>query len=273
MGQEIRKKLHEWIRLRLETAQQLRVIAPELEKIRSNVCIARITGSSVAAAGGVAGIVGGVLTVVTAGLAAPIVLAVAGGAAAAVGSVTSVVSQIVERVMSGNEMKAAEAAIEEDSKMTSEVQQLIEKLAEKCCHVTVDGLCTETEKISYFLFHDELEKAEVKPAAIDMFSVTVPEAVLRVTSIVLSVGGLTANVVCNGLRIASITRAAAEVGEAAVSGARTAGAAASEGAGIAADVISGAGNVASTAAKTGLTTTAKIVAGAGIVVRENCGLT
>jgi hypothetical protein len=108
----------------------------------------------------------------------------------------------------------------------------------------------------------------VRSVVVDIFNITVPEAILRVTSIALSVGGLTTNAVCNGLRIANIARAAGEVAETAVSGARTAGAAASEGAGIAADVISGAGNVASTAARTGLTTTARVLAGAGIVVRK-----
>jgi hypothetical protein len=266
MGRKIGKKLHEWIPVRMETAKRLRIVAPELEKIRSNVCIARLTGSSVAVAGGVAGIVGGVLTVATAGLAAPAVVAISGGVAAALGSVTSVVSQIVEKVMSGKEMKEAEAAIKEDTKITLEIQQLIKKLAEVCRKVTIDGLLSVDEKISFFLFHSEFEKAEVRSVVVDIFNITVPEAVLRVTSIVLSVGGLTTNAVCNGLRIANIARAAAEVADTAVSGARAAGAVASEGAGIAADVVSGAGNVATSAARTGLTTTARVVAAAGIVV-------
>lgn len=250
-----------WIELRKETSEQLIVIASTLEKVRRDVSIARVTGSSFAVAGGVTAIVGTVLSVVTAGIAAPAVVAVCGGMASIAGAATSGISQIVEAVMSGNDMTTAKNALESDRKASEEIQKFTEKLENTAKCLDMEGLSRE-EIVTYFIFHREFYASGLRSPAFDLYYMRVPEAVFRVASAVLSVSGKAANAICTGVRIANAIRVAADVAESAAAGARTAGTAAVETAGMAAEVVSGAGTVV----RTGLTTGAKVIAGVGIAV-------
>jgi len=248
----------------MDTAKHLDNVALALEKLRRDVSIARVTGSSVAVVGGVAGIVGTALSVVTAGLAAPFVVAVVGGITSIAGAATSGISQVVEKFKSSSDLKTAETALEADCKASEIIQNLTERLADVSQWLDINGMSAE-EKVTFFIFHQEFVTSGLKSPTVDLSFMQVPEVVFRVVSVVLSVGGKTANAVCNGVRVAGLIRVASEVAETAVSGARTAGSggtAAVETAGMAVEVVSGTGTVV----RTGLTTGAKVVAAVGIVV-------
>lgn len=116
-----------WLENRKKCAEQLLELAQELEKVHQDSNIAQVVG----AATSVLSISGALLaTILTGGLASPLLAAAAAGSLA--GSAVSITSTLVEAGMSSSTFNKATELIKEDEKFGTSVQKLLRDLKEKC---------------------------------------------------------------------------------------------------------------------------------------------
>ncbi|XP_051717011.1 uncharacterized protein LOC127494867 [Ctenopharyngodon idella] len=112
-----------WLENRKECARKLLELAQELEKVHQDSNIAQVVG----AATSVASISGALLaTILTGGLASPLLVA------AAAGTVVSVTSTLVEAGMSSSTFNKAIELIKEDEEVGTSIQKQLQDLKDRC---------------------------------------------------------------------------------------------------------------------------------------------
>eukprot|EP00088_Acartia_fossae_P040437 TRINITY_DN42123_c0_g1_i3.p1 TRINITY_DN42123_c0_g1~~TRINITY_DN42123_c0_g1_i3.p1 ORF type:complete len:406 (+),score=119.44 TRINITY_DN42123_c0_g1_i3:84-1301(+) len=153
LSDEIRRleeKLHLWREVRLRTIERLREIADYIENISKKTGYARVVGSSGGILAGTLTIAGGVMTVMTAGLAAPVLIAGTGIGLAS--GLTGGAATITKKIISSKQMKEVDIALEVDAAATCELNVEVERVKEdsrlkKISNValTVGGLASSTK--------------------------------------------------------------------------------------------------------------------------------
>ncbi|KAG9328450.1 hypothetical protein JZ751_013922, partial [Albula glossodonta] len=128
-AEELCKKLISWLQLRKRCADQLQMLAKELDNIQDGVRVTKLVGSTMAVTGSLAVLGAGLLTVCTGGLGAPALAMASGGlVGAATGTATSAIASLVDELVSSNKMKKAQGMLEEDKNLGNDIQNLLEEL-------------------------------------------------------------------------------------------------------------------------------------------------
>ena len=115
----LEEKLHLWREVRQNTIVRLREIADYIDNVGKQTGVAKVVGSSGGILAGGLTIVGGVMTVLTAGPALPVLVAGAGLGLAS--GITGGAAAITKKIMSSKQMSKVKVAIEVDSAATSEL--------------------------------------------------------------------------------------------------------------------------------------------------------
>ncbi|XP_056257759.1 uncharacterized protein LOC130185356 [Seriola aureovittata] len=115
-----------WIEQNEACEQQLRKLAKELESISEVSKAGQTVGSTVAVFGAVCTVAGGVATLMSGGMAAPLLLL--GTAYTATGGAISLSSEVLEIIFSSQPMKEAKKAAEKGVRIENKIQQLFKKL-------------------------------------------------------------------------------------------------------------------------------------------------
>ncbi|XP_049417096.1 uncharacterized protein LOC125879308 [Epinephelus fuscoguttatus] len=126
--------MYSWIKQRELCAEQLRKLAQELEALREKCNTSEIVGSSLSVVGAAALIGAGVATVLTAGLAAPLigVAAVSTGA----GVTITVGTKITEHFLSSSTLKKAQKIEEKSDGITATIRRLFQQLKKEIMETT-----------------------------------------------------------------------------------------------------------------------------------------
>ncbi|KAG9333487.1 hypothetical protein JZ751_011518 [Albula glossodonta] len=128
-AEELCDKLISWLRLRERCADQLLILAKELDEIQDIVRATKVVANTVAVSGSLAVIGSGLLTLCTAGLGAPALFMAVGGTAAAVtGTAASTIASLVDDLNSSSKMKKANEMMKEDEEYGDEIQNLLDQL-------------------------------------------------------------------------------------------------------------------------------------------------
>jgi len=115
----LEEKLHLWREVRQNTIIRLREIADYIDNVAKQTGIAKVVGSSGGVLAGGLTIVGGVMTVLTAGAALPVLVAGAGLGLAS--GITGGAAAITKKILSSKQMTKVKIAIEVDSAATTEL--------------------------------------------------------------------------------------------------------------------------------------------------------
>ena len=111
---------------RLDTIAKLRASAEYLDSVWLRCRVSKTMGTSTSIVGGGLTIAGGVLTTMTAGLAAPILIA--GIATSSVGAATNIGTSLVEKILSSKQVRDMNAAFERDKDITGKLDSQLEKV-------------------------------------------------------------------------------------------------------------------------------------------------
>jgi len=111
---------------RKETISKLLMSAAYLDGVWLRCRVSKTMGTSVSMVGGGLTIAGGILTTLTAGLAAP--LLIAGVATSSVGAATNIGTGVVEKILNSKEIKEMNAAFERDKEITKKFEQQLEDI-------------------------------------------------------------------------------------------------------------------------------------------------
>ncbi|XP_038672993.1 neoverrucotoxin subunit alpha-like [Scyliorhinus canicula] len=131
LGEEVYRKLKEWIPMRWGVSATLLKIANTLDEIKHTSSTTSVVGSSIAVAGSLSVFGALAVIVLTGGFATPLVVAAAAGTTAALsGTATAGIAQLVSNYQSSNQMSEAKQAIEADALGVEEIHQLLERLEE-----------------------------------------------------------------------------------------------------------------------------------------------
>jgi len=125
--QELRhleEKLHLWREVRQTTVECLREIADYMDEIGRKAGVAKVVGSGGGVLAGGLTVAGGVMTVMTAGAALPVL--VAGASLGLASGITGGAAAITKKVLNSQQMKRVEVAIEVDSAATKELATEVE---------------------------------------------------------------------------------------------------------------------------------------------------
>ena len=116
----------DWIRIRKETVANLHEIADYIESVSRRTGWAKAIGSGSGALAGGLTLVGGILTIASAGAALPVLLAGTGlGIASGVGGGAAAVT---EKIIKSRQMDAARKALEADKLATTHLETQLEKV-------------------------------------------------------------------------------------------------------------------------------------------------
>lgn len=147
----LEERLHLWREVRTNTVARLREIAEYMAVVGRRTGVAKVVGSSGGIMAGGLTLVGGVLTVLSAGTAVPVLLAGAGIGLAS--GVTGGAATITNKILSSRQMKEVEIAMEVDAAATKELEDGVDKvrnderLTATNLMMTVGGLATSTKGI------------------------------------------------------------------------------------------------------------------------------
>ena len=112
-----------WVGLRRETVKTLKDIADYMERVTRKTTIAKIAGSGSGIVAGGLTIMGGIMTIASAGAALPVLLAGTGiGIAAGVGGGAAA---ITEKIVNSRQLKEAKKAVDADSYATFHLEARI----------------------------------------------------------------------------------------------------------------------------------------------------
>lgn len=146
----LEERLHFWREVRGITITRLRQIADYMESLGRRTGIARVVGSGGGILAGSLTVAGGVLTVLTAGAAAPVLIA--GASIGLASGITGGAATLTRKVMSSRQMKEVEIALEVDAAATSELNLEVDRvkgdsrlLKVTSVAFTVGGLATSTK--------------------------------------------------------------------------------------------------------------------------------
>ncbi|XP_039510990.1 uncharacterized protein LOC120465351 [Pimephales promelas] len=121
------ESLFRWLENRKKCAEELKKLAQELEDVHQGSNIGQVVG----AATSVASISGALIaTVLTGGLAGPVLVAAAVGTVA--GTAVSVTSTLVETFISSSTFKKANELMKEDEKVGTKIQEQLRDLKDRC---------------------------------------------------------------------------------------------------------------------------------------------
>ncbi len=134
-----------WIEKREQCAGKLKKLAEELKTHRKNCNITETVGSSVAVAGSVSLIGAGIATLLTGGLAAPVLVGAAAVCSGA-GVGVSVGTKITEHCISKGTMEEAQKIEKNSNEIAHKINQLLEQLKE------------EVKETSPFADEDEVDR-------------------------------------------------------------------------------------------------------------------
>ncbi|GCB67135.1 hypothetical protein scyTo_0015089 [Scyliorhinus torazame] len=129
LGEEVYRKLKEWISLRWAVSATLLMIASKLDEIKHTSSTTCVVGSSMAVPGTLS-VFGALAAIVLTGcFATPLVVAAAAGTTAALsGSATAGIAKLVNNYQSSNQMSEAKKVIESDALGVEEIHQLLDLL-------------------------------------------------------------------------------------------------------------------------------------------------
>jgi len=146
----LEEKLHLWREVRQKTIERLREIADYIDDVGKKTGIARVLGNSGGILAGSLTIAGGVMTVMTAGAAAPVLVAGAGLGLAS--GITGGAATLTKKILSSKQMKEVEVALEVDAAATSELNVEVDRVKEDSrllkvtsVAMTVGGLASSTK--------------------------------------------------------------------------------------------------------------------------------
>jgi len=111
---------------RMDTISKLKVSAEYLDSIWLRCRVSRTMGTSASVVGGGLTIAGGILTTLTAGAAAPILIA--GIATSSVGAATNIGTSLVEKIVNSRQIKDMNAAFERDKDITLKLESQVESI-------------------------------------------------------------------------------------------------------------------------------------------------
>ena len=111
---------------REDTISKLRASADYLDSIWFRCKVSRTVGTSTSVVGGSLTIAGGILTLTTAGAAAP--LLIAGIATSSVGAATNIGTSLIERIINSKQVKEMTGALTVDRELTLKIESQIDDL-------------------------------------------------------------------------------------------------------------------------------------------------
>jgi len=116
--------IRQLVEARQETITRLRASAEYLDSIWMRCRVTKTMGTSTSILGGGLTIAGGILTTLTAGAAAPVLIA--GLATSSVGAATNIGTSMIEKVLNSRQIKEMNAAFERDKDITLKLEAQIE---------------------------------------------------------------------------------------------------------------------------------------------------
>jgi len=122
----LEEKLHLWREVRMTTIRELREVADYIDSVSKKTGIAKVVGSSGGVLAGGLTIAGGVMTVMTAGLALPVLAAGAGLGLAS--GLTGASAALSKKILSSKQMTRVHTAIEVDTAATNDLVSEVEAL-------------------------------------------------------------------------------------------------------------------------------------------------
>ncbi|KAI5102218.1 hypothetical protein C0J45_7570 [Silurus meridionalis] len=139
VADELLDKLFHLIDQQERYADDIMALATELKDMRQVITIGQCVGNSAGVLGSATLIATGIATLLTGGLAAP-VLIIAAGVTAGTGAVTSLTLFLFEKWKSSEKMKNAEATFKQIEKLWKNIEMLQKKLSEECESQVLNGL-------------------------------------------------------------------------------------------------------------------------------------
>ena len=109
---------------RHDTIDKVRASAEYLDSIWLRCRVSKTMGTSVSVVGGGLTIAGGILTTLTAGAAAPVLIA--GIATSSVGAATNIGTSLVEKILNSKQVKDMNAAFERDKEITLKLEHQLD---------------------------------------------------------------------------------------------------------------------------------------------------
>lgn len=122
----LEERLHLWREVRQNTIERLRDTADYMDNISHRTGVARVVGSGGGVLAGGLTLAGGVMTLLTAGAALPVLVAGAGLGLAS--GITGGAAAITKKVLASQQMKKVEVAIEVDSAATSQLANEVDSV-------------------------------------------------------------------------------------------------------------------------------------------------
>ena len=122
----ISSSIRQLVDARQETISKLRASADYLDSIWMRCRVTKTMGTSTSILGGGLTIAGGILTTLTAGAAAPVLIA--GLATSSVGAATNIGTSMVEKILNSRQIKEMNAAFERDKDITLKLEAQIEEV-------------------------------------------------------------------------------------------------------------------------------------------------
>jgi len=137
------------VEARLDTIAKLRASAEYLDSVWLRCRVSKTMGTSTSIVGGGLTIAGGILTTLTAGAAAPVLIA--GIATSSVGAATNIGTSLIEKILNSKQVKDMNAAFERDKEITGKLDKQLE---------SVRNYRESPHAEKLFLFAQELLKAD-----------------------------------------------------------------------------------------------------------------
>merc|ERR1719350_2073470 len=145
LSSSVRQLVH----ARLDTIAKLRASAEYLDSIWLRCRLSRTMGTSASVVGGGLTIAGGILTTLTAGAAAPVLIA--GIATSSVGAATNIGTSLVEKILNSKQIKDMNSAFERDKEITGKLDTQLE---------SVKNYRDSPQSEKLFVFAQQLLKAD-----------------------------------------------------------------------------------------------------------------
>lgn len=137
--------LHQLVSARRDTINKLRVSAEYLDSVWVRCRITKSVGTSASVVGGSLTIAGGILTLTTAGLAAPLIIA--GIATSSVGAATNIGTTVIERIINSKQVREMGSALTRDKELTLKIESQIESMRRYRGSTHLDSLMDLVEKM------------------------------------------------------------------------------------------------------------------------------
>jgi len=164
---------------RQDTIAKLERAADYLDSVWLRCRVSKTMGTSVSLVGGGLTIAGGILTIATAGVATPVLIA--GIATSSVGAATNIGTSIVEKLLNSKQIKDLNAAFERDKMLTTKFERQIEEVKR---HQDSPHLSLLYYSIKQFLGADHLLMAILKEVLLSaLVNVNGEEEILEMASL------------------------------------------------------------------------------------------